>query len=116
MIQFFEEGGFELTVPVIFTRPIIEGVTKVRDPDLGYVVPMYKLPTRFPNGVHSLKMHFLNFVADNNLQLGFPYYIMEDFPRKCLNIVQILDSMDLDVGFDIDDDGFLTYDKEETTQ
>lgn len=111
MIQFFEDGGFELTVPVTFTRPIIKGVTKVRDP-LGYVVPMDKRPNRFPNGIKSFTMHFHNWIADNELQIGFGYEFLPDFPRLCLPMVTYLHSLNLIAGFDIDDYGFVTHDKD----
>lgn len=111
MIRFFENGELEITVPVTFTRPIIEGVTKISNP-LGYVVLMDKHPNRFPNGMKSFKMHFLNWLADNQLQIGFGYEFLPDFPRLCLPMVTYLHSLNLVAGFDIDDYGFVTYDKD----
>lgn len=80
---------------------------------VGHVTNMAKKPNRFPNKLSSLKMHLLNHLEEQNLQVGYPYFIMEDFPRKCLNMVQVLHSMNLIVGYDIDDNGFVTYDEEE---
>lgn len=110
-MRFFEGGGFELTVLTTFTRPIIEGVTKFRD-SLGYIVPMNKLPNRFPNGIDSLRMHFLNFTAERNYQEGFAYHIWPNFPRRCLPMVTYLHSLNLIDGFDIDELGYVTYDEE----
>lgn len=81
-------------------------------PVIGYVVPMEKKPNRFVNKLKTFKMHLLNHLDEYNLQMGFPYYIMEDFPRLCLNMVQILNELKLIVGYDIDERGFVTYDEE----
>ncbi|AEV89479.1 hypothetical protein OBP_042 [Pseudomonas phage OBP] len=81
-------------------------------PDPGYVVPMEKKPNRRLSNPKTLTMHFLNFLDENLLQLGYPYFFMEDFPYKCLNMVQVLHEMNLIVGYDIDENGFVTYDEE----
>ena len=82
-------------------------------PNPGYVVPMEKKPNRFPNKLHSFRIHHHNFLAENNLQIGYGYFIANNFPRKCLPMVGYLHQLNLIVGYDIDDDGFVTYNKEE---
>lgn len=94
-------------IPVTFTRPIID--TGKTEP-LCYVLE--KLPNHRVANPNTLRMYFLNWIANNNLQVGFGYEFMPDFPRLCLPMVSYLHSLNLVAGFDIDDYGFVTYDKD----
>lgn len=107
-----KDGLVDISVFVTFTRPIIEGVTKVPS-ELGYVVLMDKLPNRFPNGIESFKMHFLNYLDSHNLQQGYPYNLVEDFPIRVLNSLRILKLAGCIKGYDIDDRGIISYCEED---
>lgn len=100
------EDGY-VYVPVTFTRPII---------DTGKTEPLCYILEKLPNyrvaNPDTLRMHFLNWVANNNLQVGFGYEFLPDFPRLCLPMVTYLHSLNLIAGFDISDYGFVTYDKD----
>lgn len=97
----------DIYVPVVFTKPIID--TGKHEP-ITYI--MEKLPNHRVANPDTLRMHFLNWVEDRKLQIGFGYEFLPDFPRLCLPMVTYLHSLNLIAGFDIDDYGFVTYDKD----
>lgn len=52
-------------------------------------------------------------IEESKLQLGYGFYLFEGLPRKVFNIVKVLRDHNCIAGFDIDHDGFVTYDEED---
>ena len=106
MSKGWSDGGWTY-IPVTFTRPIID---TGRTEPISYILEK-KSNHRLSNP-KTLKMHFLNWLEDRMYQVGFGYEFMPNFPRVCLPMVTYLHELNLIAGFDIDDYGFVTYDKD----
>lgn len=83
------------------------------EPKLGYVVPMEKKSNRKLDNPSTLTWHFLNFLEESGLQQGYEYFVYPEFPRKALSIVVVLQHAKLLDGYDVDEDGFVSYTEDE---
>lgn len=82
----------------------------------GYVVSMEKKSNRYIKVQNGRVKRLLDFMFENTLQQGYPYYVVRGVPRKMLNIIQILREARVISGIEIDDNGFVTYVKEEENE
>lgn len=101
----------ELTNIHSFLKPQVQVAVALKGNN-PYVVSMEKKKNR------SLKVNdgpikrFLDFISDTHLQQGYEYYVLRGLPRKMLNAVYLLRSSRVTTGVEIDDNGYVTYDKE----
>lgn len=78
----------------------------------GYTVSMEKIPNRYIKVQNGRVKCILDFMFDQRLQQGYPYYVIRGIPRRMLNVIQILREARVTSGIEIDDNGFVTYTQE----
>lgn len=100
----------ELTDVNSFLKPQVSIAIVLKD-NSSYVVSMEKRKNRSLRVNDGLVKRFLDFISDTNLQQGYGYYVLRGLPRKMLNSIHILRASRVTSGVEIDDNGFVTYDK-----
>ncbi|QYN80045.1 30S ribosomal protein S8 [Kosakonia phage Kc263] len=105
----------ELTDVNSFVKPWPYNVTLLAGGS-DYVVSLEKKPNRYFQVQDGRVKRLLDFMFEYNLQQGYPYYVVRGVPRKMLNVIQILREARVISGIEIDDNGFVTYVKEDENE
>lgn len=113
-IEVEPDGSLSFIVPVTFTRPIINtSIFGNRMGPEGYVVNMNRLPNKCLDNPDRLARHFYDFIYWAKLQEGYGYLLCSELPVRVLNALRILRAANCISGYDIDDDGMISYCEEE---